>query len=370
MLTCVTDLAFGDTGKGKIVDAITHEYDTLVRFNGGPNAGHTIVVNGEKFSFHNLPSGMFSIHPPKTLVLSGGMVVNPVSLMEEISKFESKITTLLLSKRIHCIMPWHIQEDIAKSQGIIGTTGKGIGPCYADKMNRVRAIRLGTLLTDLQLGDYFEGFEKYLEAAKFLQQFIGDDASFLREKVRNDENVLFESANGIHLDIDHGCYPYVTSSGTGPAYIPQSCGLPNVKLDCIIGITKAYTTRVGEGPLATELFDAIGDSIRKIGNEFGTTTGRPRRVGWLDLDIVREGVQNTGATTIAITHTDTLSKACIENDMTHFKIKNNGQMVEMPIWNDYRDSEFDDFLSYVESSIGVDIGFIGIGRDRRDLLVF
>jgi len=118
------------------------------------------------------------------------------------------------------------------------------------------------------------------------------------------------------------------------------------------------------------LFDAIGDSIRKIGNEFGTTTGRPRRVGWLDLDIVREGVQNTGATTIAITHTDTLSKACIENDMTHFKIKNNGQMVEMPIWNDYRDSEFDDFLSYVESSIGVDIGFIGIGRDRRDLLVF
>jgi len=212
MLTCVTDLAFGDTGKGKIVDAITHEYDTLVRFNGGPNAGHTIVVNGEKFSFHNLPSGMFSIHPPKTLVLSGGMVVNPVSLMEEISKFESKITTLLLSKRIHCIMPWHIQEDIAKSQGIIGTTGKGIGPCYADKMNRVRAIRLGTLLTDLQLGDYFEGFEKYLEAANCLHRCMCGDASFLREKVRNDENVLFESANGIHLDIDHGCYPYDTST--------------------------------------------------------------------------------------------------------------------------------------------------------------
>lgn len=370
MFTCVTDLAFGDTGKGKIVDAIAHNYDTLVRFNGGPNAGHTIVVNGEKFSFHNLPSGMFSTNPPKTLVLSGGMVVNPVSLMEEIAKFQNKITNLLISSRIHCIMPWHIQEDIAKSQAKIGTTGKGIGPCYADKMNRVRAIRLGALLTELQSLDRFEGFEKYLEAAKFLQEFIGDDAAFLRDKVKNGENILFESANGIHLDVDHGCYPFVTSSGCGPAYIPQSCGLPNLKLDCIIGITKAYTTRVGEGPLDTELFDSVGDSIRKIGNEFGTTTGRPRRVGWLDLDIVREGVYNTGTNTLAITHTDTLSKACIENNMNHFKVKNNDEIIDMPIWKDYRDVEFENFIYYIENNLGVDVGFVGTGRDRKDILVF
>jgi adenylosuccinate synthase len=369
MLTCVTDLAFGDTGKGKIVDAIAHEYDVLVRFNGGPNAGHTIVVDGEKFSFHNLPSGMFSNNPPETLVLSGGMVVNPVTLAEEIKKFRHKIKNLVISGRIHCIMPWHIEEDLAKSKNIIGTTGKGIGPCYADKMNRVRAIRMGRLLTDLQLLDYFEGFEKYLEAAKYLEEFIGNDVFFLRESIKEGMNVLFESANGIHLDVDHGSYPYVTSSGCGPAYIPQSCGLPNLHLDSIIGITKAYTTRVGEGPLPTELLDNVGDAIRRIGNEFGTTTGRPRRVGWLDLDIVKEGAENTGATTLAITHADTLIKACKEEGLDHFKVRVGEELISFALWENTDSHEFENFLRFVEHTVGVPVGFVGTGRDRKELLV-
>jgi adenylosuccinate synthase len=371
MFTCVTDLAFGDTGKGKIVDAISHQYDTLVRFNGGPNAGHTIVVNGEKYSFHNLPSGMFSDNPPETFVLSGGMVVNPISLAEEIKKFRHKITNLILSNRMHCIMPWHIAEDTVYAKDKIGTTGKGIGPCYAAKMNRVSAIRLGDLKTKLIecRFDDNETTESYMKSAEYLQEFIGDDVSFLREKVKAKQNILFESANGIHLDIDHGTYPYVTSSGCGPAYIPQSCGLPNFKLDNIIGITKAYMTRVGNGPLPTELFNEMGDSIRKIGNEYGTTTGRSRRIGWLDLDTLKVGVANTGATELAITHLDTLIAACKENNRKYFVVKVENDIREFPVWESIEDLAFARFIEFVEKFLGIPANFLGTGRDRKELIM-
>lgn len=370
MLTCVTDLAFGDTGKGKIVDAIAHEYDVVVRYNGGPNAGHTIVVDGNKFSFHNLPSAMFVDNPPDVFVLSGGMVVNPVSLMLEIHKYKHKISNLILSDRIHCIMPWHIEEDIANSKDKIGTTGKGIGPCYADKANRVRAIRLGDLRNNLHKIETNEKIA-YAEAAEFLDSYICDERFFLREQIKNGANILFESANGIHLDVDHGSYPYVTSSGCGPAYIPQSCGLPNLHLENIIGITKAYTTRVGNGVLPTEIVGPVAESIRKIGNEFGTTTGRTRRIGWLDLDLIVQGIGHTGATEIAIMHMDTLALACAENNLSYFYAQVDGQPKEFPIWKNkdiQNDRYAQEFLDFVEEYTGKYVTYLGTGRDRKDLV--
>lgn len=393
MLTCVTDLAFGDTGKGKIIDAISPDYDIVVRFNGGPNAGHTVVVDGEKHVLHHLPSGIFS--NVKHIVLSGGMVVNPVTLTKEIQDFGFCIPKLMLSDRIHCIMPWHIDEDIALCKAAIGTTSTGIGPCYADKMYRTRAVRLGDLFDYLQKPDRFMSemasrhrpgsiingpidnsvynekdlYGQYNEASKFLQQFLCDDASFLREAVKREDNILFESANGIHLDIDHGGYPFVTSSGCGPAFIPQSCGLPNLRLDTIIGITKSYITRVGTGKLDTELNDSMGESIRRIGNEFGATTGRPRRIGWLDLDIVSQGIAKTGATDIAITHLDTLVLACKENNRTTFMVKFKNQMHELDIWETLNDSKFNKFLDFIKTNLNYcKISYLGTGRDRKDLI--
>lgn len=370
MLTCVTDLAFGDTGKGKIVDAIAHQYDIVVRYNGGPNAGHTVVVGNDKFSFHNLPSAMFVDEPPDTFVLSGGMVINPVSLMLEIHKYKHRIQNLLLSDRMHCIMPWHIEEDLAKCKDKIGTTGKGIGPCYADKANRVRAVRLGDLCNKL---DLIETNEKvaYAEAAEYLDPYICDERFYLREQINNGANILFESANGIHLDVDHGSYPYVTSSGCGPAYIPQSCGLPNIKLDKIIGITKAYTTRVGNGVLPTELDGPVAESIRKIGNEYGTTTGRSRRIGWLDLDLIMQGIGHTGATEIAIMHMDTLSLACAENGLSHFYVQVDGKAKQFPIWNieDIKNDRYAiEFLDFIEEYTGKHVTFLGTGRERKKLI--
>lgn len=272
-------------------------------------------------------------------------------------------------------MPWHIESDVKSAKDTIGTTGKGIGPCYADKALRVSAIRMGDLLkSQCYMAMTEVDTHLYKSAAEYLQQFICDERYYLRQKVNSKSNILFESANGIHLDVDHGTYPYVTSSGCGPAYIPQSCGLPNFKLDRIIGITKAYTTRVGKGELRTELLqgiDCVGESIRKIGNEYGTTTGRPRRVGWLDLDVVREGTYNTGATEVAITHMDTLALACAEHNLTHFYANVDGQGMKFPIWSATQiesNGYANDFLQFVESFLGLPVTFIGTGRDRKQLV--
>lgn len=387
MLTCVTDLAFGDAGKGKIVDHLANDYDILVRFNGGPNAGHTVVINEEKKSLHNLPSGLFVDNPPSTTVLCSGMVINPVSLLKEIEEFKPYIRNLILSHKIHCIMPWHIQEDIEKTAQSIGTTRQGIGPCYADKMLRINAVRLGYLQEFLDGSSLFEAeiikrcgkdyfynndikkiYNDYSNAIRELSKYIGDDGFFLRSHI--DDNILFECANGIHLDIDHGSYPFVTSSGCGPAFIPQSCGLPNIKLDKIVGITKAYTTRVGTGSLDTELHDGFEQVIRDIGHEYGTTTGRARRIGWLDLDKVKEGIALTGTTHICITHIDTIMNACKEVGYTDFSFKANGSIVQMPIWNSVsiEDENLLNFITFVENFTSRKVAYLGTGRDRKNII--
>lgn len=397
MITCVTDLAYGDTGKGKIIDSFSSVYDYIVRFNGGPNAGHTVMVEGQKHVLHHLPSGLFSDRSDQTIVLSGGMVINPVTLAKEINLFKSQLSTkkLLLSNRIHCIMPWHINEDIVMSKKSLGTTCTGIGPCYADKMYRTRAIRLENLSSYLSTNNDFikemiirhrsgsiidgqiqvnyekmyESYEEHVAASKFLEEFIHNESSVLRQAVENSKNILFESAHGINLDIDHGGYPFVSSSGCGPAFIPQSCGLPNLHIDKIVGITKSYITRVGEGKLDTELDDAMSNSIRNIGNEYGATTGRPRRIGFLDLDILKEGIAKTGTTEIAITHMDTLMLACKENGRKTFNYKLNSEIHEFNIWESISDYRMHDFVDMVYKALQRPVSYLGTGRDRKELIV-
>jgi len=362
MNTAIVGLGFGDEGKGKIAHIESANADIVVRYNGGANAGHTVCVEGDTFKLHHIPAGAVSDNEP-ILVLSHGMVINPVSLLEEIRTINrSNIdirSRLYISANAHCVMPWHIAADIKKG-GKIGTTKKGIGPCYADKMHRSNAIRMGDLLKKLDdertrrffaIDEAFHGqdslWHQYKEAAEELQPMIIDTGEFLREKVDQQANILFEGANGILLDIDFGTFPYCTSSGVGPAAIPQSCGLPNLHLDRIIGVIKCYATRVGEGPFPSEITGAMAHIIREKGHEYGTTTGRPRRIGWLDLGLTRQSVQLTGATEIALMHADTLA------DLDGVKMYNKGELVDIPQYNLEDDIQFrNDFVGKIIDNCG------------------
>lgn len=343
MLTCVCGLGWGDEGKGKVVDAIGGDYDVLVRYNAGANAIRD-----------------------KQVVLTAGMVVNPVELLKEIDELTQlgHPPKLMLDPKIHVVMPWHIEDD-KKNGGTIGT-----GPCYADKMDRHSAVRLGNLLEFLDTSDLtscglgFDGYndwKKYRDAALALRRYLGDTGKFLRKEVSKGTNILFESANGIHLDIDHGTFPFVTSSAVGPAAIPQSCGLPNVHLDRIIGVIKCYATRVGEGPFPSEISGELVDQIRKAGNEFGTTTGRPRRIGWFDVDKIKEAIALTGASEIALMHSDTL----VGLDRVHMVI--DGELIHFRGWRSRLDRGFYDFAKTIEREVGVLITMVGYGPDREQI---
>ena len=391
MHTAVVGLGFGDEGKGKITHLLSEDHDVVVRYNGGANAGHTVVVDGNTFKLHQIPSGAVAKNEPM-LVMTHGMVINPVSLVQEIRTLQKSDIwieeRLFISDKAHCVMPWHIAADIKKG-GKIGTTKKGIGPTYADKAHRWNAIRMGDLEAKLhneQLQRFFavdEAFhgkglwEEYCEAAEFLQPMIRSTDEILRSKVKNfRENILFEGANGILLDIDFGTYPYCTSSGVGPAAIPQSCGLPNFYLDRIVGVIKCYATRVGEGPFPSEIISRedeqavtacsqrewykhtndlhprgckdIAYLIREKGREYGTTTGRPRRIGWFDLGLTRYAVEVTGATEIALMHADTLA------DIEGIKMYDDGNLLDMPSYNlDDGDTKFSStFVDKVSTNCG------------------
>jgi len=386
MKTGIVGLHFGDEGKGKIVDILSQQHDCVVRYNGGANAGHTIVVDGKTFKFHHLPSGVVS---NKKAILTSGMVINPIKIIQELDQLDF-IPDMLISHKAHCVMPWHIAADVKKG-GKIGTTKRGIGPCYADKMHRWNAIRMGDLLNKLK-DEKFERFfmsneelngpglwEKYHAAAEKLQLFIGDTGDYLRKAVSQNQNILFESANGIHLDIDHGTFPFVTSSAVGPAGIPQSCELPNLHLDRIIGIMKCYMTRVGEGPFPSELVKphdpqgcycrpenrpcnyCISNTIRKHGKEYGTTTGRARRIGWLDLDLTKHSIELTGATEIALMHVDTLMKSC-----ETIQVKWHNKYIAIKCWDNMLDSSLIGFKDFVEQCLEIPISMTSFGPDRID----
>lgn len=332
----VVGAQWGDEGKGKVVDIYTEYADDIVRYQGGNNAGHTLVVGNEKVVLHLIPSGI--LHEGKRCIIGNGVVLDPEVFIREITKLKESgrikdDACLLLSESLHIIMPYHKCIDIAREAKSgdkkIGTTGRGIGPCYEDKIGR-RGIRLMDLI-DLDtfarklkeylveknfileqfLGEppcsYDEIFAEYQGYADVLRRYVADTALILNNDLESGKKALFEGAQGTLLDVDHGTYPFVTSSSTCSGGACTGSGVSPRKINEIIGISKAYVTRVGSGPFPTELLEETGEKLRQIGGEFGATTGRPRRCGWFDAMVIRYSVRVNGLTGIALTKLDVLS---------------------------------------------------------------
>ena len=345
---------WGDEGKGKVVDLLASRADMVVRFQGGNNAGHTLVVNGEQTICHLIPSGI--LHKEKKCLIGNGVVVDPEVLLEEIERLTSKGISispenLSLSEKAHLIMPYHqaidAASEAAKGKDKIGTTGRGIGPCYEDKVGRrgVRAIDLfdpeiladkiqanlkekNFLLTDFYKTEALEFkpiYDKYMEMAERLKPYISNVSIEVDQVARKNGKILFEGAQGTHLDIDHGTYPFVTSSNPVSGSVCAGVGIGPGKLHHILGIVKAYTTRVGSGPFPTELNDETGTYIQEKGKEFGATTGRRRRCGWLDLAMMKDSIRYNGLDSIGMTKLDVLTgldviKACVAYELDGKKI--------------------------------------------------
>ena len=334
--TVVVGTQWGDEGKGKVVDLLTAKADLIVRFQGGNNAGHTLVVEGRQFIFHIIPSGI--LYDDKKCLIGNGLVVDPEVLLEEIKGLkEAGIVVspnrLSLSDKAQIIMPYHkaidLAREAAKGRDKLGTTGRGIGPCYEDKVARtgVRAvdltepdtleekIRVNLKEKNFYLTEFFGAeplevqpiLDRYLEMGETLTPFITDVSVELAEGLKANMKILFEGAQGTHLDIDHGTYPFVTSSNPISGAACTGAGIGPGQLHHVMGIVKAYTTRVGAGPFVTELNDETGDYIQEMGAEFGATTGRRRRCGWLDLVIVRDSARLNGLNSFAITKLDVLT---------------------------------------------------------------
>src|SRR5512140_2795755 len=333
----VVGAQWGDEGKGKVVDIYTEFADDVVRYQGGNNAGHTLVVGNEKVVLHLIPSGV--LHPGKRCIIGNGVVLDPEVFIEEINKLKSKgrledDRSLLLSDSLHIIMPYHKRIDIAREAKSgakkIGTTGRGIGPAYEDKIGR-RGIRLMDLLDEKAftrkvkevleeknliltqlLGEkpftFQEIYDEYIGYAETLRKYAADTSLLLHKEIKAGKSLLFEGAQGTLLDVDHGTYPFVTSSSTCAGGACTGSGVSPREIHEVIGISKAYVTRVGSGPFPTELNDAVGEELRRIGGEFGATTGRPRRCGWFDAMVIRYAVRVNGLTGIALTKLDVLSE--------------------------------------------------------------
>ena len=341
MNTVVVGAQWGDEGKGKIIDLLTEEADIVVRYQGGNNAGHTVVVGEREFVFHLIPSGI--LHPGKTCVIGNGVVVDPEALLAEVAGLRKHGVTvgrnLLVSDQAHLILPYHklldrLQES--KRCGRIGTTGRGIGPCYEDKMARV-GIRLADLFDKEALAEKLRSnlreknelftkiyraptvafqplYTQYLAYGRRLAPHAVDCSTFLNGAIVRRKHILFEGAQGTLLDIDYGTYPYVTSSNASAGGACTGTGVGPTKIDRVIGVVKAYTTRVGEGPFPTEFPPILMDEIRHKGREYGATTGRPRRCGWFDAVIVRHAARINGMDAMAVTKLDVL------DDMASIKI--------------------------------------------------
>ena len=345
---------WGDEGKGKIVDILTEKADIVVRFQGGNNAGHTVIVGGEKYIFHLIPSGI--LHPGKTCIIGDGVVVDPEVLLQEIDVLREKglfrAEDLLISKNAHLIMPYHKKLDMARErlrgENKIGTTGRGIGPAYEDKVSRC-GIKCGDLLNEvdfrlklkanlLEKNHYIknilheEGFEiheiyhQYMTLASGIIPFIRNTSKFLDSAIRSRKKILFEGAQGTLLDIDHGTYPFVTSSNTVAGEAATGSGIGPSRIDSVIGITKAYATRVGEGPFPTELHGPEADRLREQGAEYGATTGRPRRCGWFDAVAARYAARINGLDGLVVTKLDVLDDLDTINICTGYR--HNGEVTD------------------------------------------
>ncbi len=412
---------WGDEGKGKVVDLLSDEADVVVRYQGGANAGHTLKFDGQTHILHLIPSGIF--HKNTRCVIGNGVVIDPEALLSEMDKVKSLGVQLdgsfFVSETAHIILPFHKKLDAAKeahnTSSAIGTTGRGIGPAYMHKTARL-GLRMIDLLYPEQLPDKVKAIaensncllkhlynsdeldpdeitRQLLSFGEQLRPFITDTVNLLNSHCRQGSNLLLEGAQGALLDLDHGTYPYVTSSSPTSGGACTGTGLPPSSFDEIVGITKAYCTRVGNGPFPTELHDETGEQLRKAGNEFGSTTGRPRRCGWIDLVALRHAVQLNGFTKLAITKLDVLDefksvKLCtsyrINGEETqrypsdpHLIEKAEPVLTDMEGWNcSTRDmksaKEFptplQNFLNYIEEFLGVPIMLVSTGPDREEVI--
>lgn len=341
--TCVIGLQWGDEAKGKIVDLLSAQNEIVVRYQGGANAGHTVVFDGKKYKLSLIPSGIF--RPEAKSVVASGVVVDPAAILDEIGRLRDAGVeiekNLLVSNRAHVIFPWHKEEDrLMNDAGVrseaIGTTLRGIGPCYRDKVGRSTAVRMGDLYRS-DIGDKIRKIVElknrslpglarddaaratvepldaeriiadYADYAARLKPFVGDAVDYLLDAVDADKKILLEGAQGALLDVDYGTFPYVTSSNSSGAGVVSGSGLPATFIKRVVGVVKAYTTRVGGGPFPTELNDATGQKIRDRGNEYGTITKRPRRCGWFDAVAVRYTSRLSGATELSVMLLDVLS---------------------------------------------------------------
>ncbi|MCD6569150.1 MAG: adenylosuccinate synthase [Deltaproteobacteria bacterium] len=415
----VVGTQWGDEGKGKIVDLLTERADIVARFQGGNNAGHTLVVNEEKTILHLVPSGI--LHKDKLCVIGSGVVIDPEILLEEIEVLREKgysvsPDTLAISERAHIIMPYHKIIDHARDTGRIGTTGRGIGPAYEDKVRRTGIRVIDIINKDLfkkRLDIIFEEkqsyitqilkvkgidkdsiYERYVQMGSELRPFVADTSIAIDKAIKENKNILFEGAQGAHLDIDYGTYPFVTSSNTISGGACVGIGIGPTRIDNVIGICKAYTTRVGGGPLPTELNDEIGERLRAFGGEYGATTGRPRRCGWLDLVALRHSIRLSSIAYIAITKLDVLSglktlkiatayrsEVNVIRDMpAEIEIYPNLQPVydELPGWDESISSirSYDDlpnncktYISYMEEQLGVNAAIISVGPKRDQTII-
>ncbi|SEG01618.1 Adenylosuccinate synthetase [Caloramator fervidus] len=423
MSLVVIGAQWGDEGKGKITDFLAENADVVVRYQGGNNAGHTVIANNKKYKLHLIPSGI--LYDDKLCIIGNGVVVDPKALLDEIEYLKGEgirvdNKKLLISDRAHVIMPYHkiIDALSEKKRGSkdIGTTGKGIGPCYTDKHERV-GIRICDLLNkevfaeklkmnlevknklikeiyeDEEL-NFDEIYNLYMGYAEKLKDFVTDTSVVIYEKIKEGKKVLFEGAQGTLLDIDYGTYPYVTSSHPVSGGVCIGAGIGPTMIDRVVGVCKAYTTRVGKGPFPTELFDEIGDFIRNKGFEYGTTTGRARRCGWLDLVILKYAARISGLTSLAITKIDTLAgldkvKVCVGYEIEGKVIDNFPASLEdlakcKPIYKEFdgwddsvqRAKSFDElpenakkYLRFIEEYTGVRISIISVGPERENTIV-
>ena len=411
----VVGAQWGDEGKGRIIDALARKADAVVRFQGGSNAGHTVVVNGEKFVFHLIPSG--ALRPEKKCIMGNGVVVDPKELLNELESLHSRgieVDNLYLSSNAHIIMPYHQKieeiEEEQRGKNRIGTTRKGVGPAYQDKAARrgIRAADLldkDTLSNKLRINLEFwksscglkfslEGILKqYLEYGKKLEKYIVDTSLIIHELVKENKAILFEGAQGSLLDVDHGTYPFVTSSNATAGGACTGTGVGPTRIDKVLGVAKAYTTRVGEGPFPTEIKNEVGELIRKRGQEYGATTGRARRCGWFDGVVLRYAARVNGLDGLVLTKLDILGGLSEIKICTAYRYR--GKIIEdfpsqayhwqecepvyeeMEGWEDdaFKATRIEDFpqslqkyLNKIEEIGGVPILFLSLSAERDNLL--
>jgi adenylosuccinate synthase len=418
-VTTIIGAQWGDEGKGKITDYLADDSKVVARSQGGNNAGHTIVIDGKKYKLHLLPSGI--LRNDIISIIGNGVVVNLDVLLKELDNLGNERGQLFISDRAHVIMPYHKLldggEESSKGKSLIGTTGNGIGPCYSDKASRI-GIRMGDLLDDDMIIDRLEkalprnlallnyyGIENNLTVDGLFQtcrewrnklgDFITDASLLVNQHIDKGDNVLLEGAQGVHIDIEYGTYPFVTSSSPTTAGAALGSGIAPSKIDKVVGVTKAYLTRVGSGPFPTELEDEIGEMIRVKGQEFGTTTGRPRRCGWLDLVMLELSHRICGFTSLAITKLDILSdvdeiKVCVaykddkDSEVNHFPSSLSYLAKCKPVYKTFPGWSSSDidiskgvipdkmkiFLDYISGSLNIPISIVSLGPGRYETIIF